>query len=88
MLEEKQNYSIKRDKKNFVDEKFNRDLALADWRTVYQQRICDEMFARFNRNFLKKLEKHSPTEKKLVSNIKKTTSDKLWVTKKNSTVSC
>ena len=36
LLEEKQNYFIKPDTKNFVDEKFNRDLALADWRTVYQ----------------------------------------------------
>ena len=45
LLEEKQSYFIKRDTKNFVDEKFNRDLALSDWRTVYQQRNCVEMFA-------------------------------------------
>ena len=30
LLEEKQNYFFKRDTKNFVNEKFNRDLALAD----------------------------------------------------------
>ena len=38
LLEEKQNYFIHRETKNFVDEKFNRDLALVDWRTAYQQR--------------------------------------------------
>ena len=70
-LSEKQNYFIKRDTKNFVDEKFTRDLALADGRTVYQQRNCDEMFAEFNRIFMTILEKNAPTEKKLVSNIKK-----------------
>ena len=46
-----QNYFIQQDTKNFVNEKFNKDLALADWRTVYQQRTCDEMFAEFNRIF-------------------------------------
>ena len=81
MLEEKQYYFIKRDTKNFVDEKFNGDLALADWRSVYQQRNCDEMFAEFNRIFMTILEKNAPTEKNLVSNIKKTTSEKPWVTK-------
>ena len=81
MLEEKQNYFFKRDTNNFVDEKFNRDLALADWRTLYQQRNCDEMFAEFNRISLTVLEKNAPTKKKLVSNIKKTTSEKPWVTK-------
>ena len=39
------------------------------------------MFAEFNKIFLTLLEKNAPTEKKLVSNIKKTTSDKPWVTK-------
>ena len=58
-------------------------MALEDWRTVYQQRNCDEMFAEFNRIFLTILEKNAPTEKKLVSNIKKTASEKLWVTKQN-----
>ena len=80
MLEQKQNF-IKGDTKNFVDEKFNRDLALADWRTIYQQRNCHEMFADFYKNFLTILEKNAPTEKKLVSNIKKTTSEKPWLTK-------
>ena len=80
LLEEKQFFFI-RDTKNFVEEKFNRDLALADWRTVYQQRNCDEMFAEFNKIFLTILEKNAPTEKKLVSNIKKTTSEKPWMTK-------
>ena len=58
-----------------------RDLALAVWRTVYQQRNCDELFAEFNRNFLTILEKNAPTENKLISNIKTTTSEKPWVTK-------
>ena len=80
LLEEKQNCFIERDTKNFVDEKLIRDLALADWRTVYQQRNCDEILEEFNRIFLTILEKNSPTEKKLVSNIKKTTSEKPWVT--------
>ena len=39
------------------------------------------MFAEFNRIFLTILEKNAPTEKKLVSNKKKTTSEKPWVTK-------
>ena len=45
------------------------------------KRNCDEMFAEFNRIFMTILEKNAPTEKKLVSNRKKTTSDKPWVTK-------
>ena len=40
-----------------------------------------KMFAEFNRVFLTILEKNASTEKKLVSNIKKTTSDKPSVTK-------
>ena len=39
------------------------------------------MFEDFNRIFLTILEKNALTEKKLVSNIKKTTSEKPWVTK-------
>ena len=39
------------------------------------------MFAAFNRIFLTILEKNAPTEKKLVSNIEKTTAEKPWVTK-------
>ena len=39
------------------------------------------MFAEFNKIFLTILEKNTPTEKKLVSNIKKTTSEKPWMTK-------
>ena len=39
------------------------------------------MFAEFNRIFLTILKKSTRTEKKLVSNIKKTTSEKPWVTK-------
>ena len=81
MIEKKQNYFIKRDTKHFVDEKCNGDLALADWRTVYQQRNCGERFAEFNRIFLTILEKNAPTEKKLISNIKMTTSEKPWLTK-------
>ena len=38
------------------------------------------MFAEFNRILLTILEKNAPTEKKLFSNIKKTTSEKPWVT--------
>ena len=56
--------------KIFVDEKFNIVLALADWRAVYQQKNCDEMFAEFKRIFLRTLEKNAPTDKKLVFNIK------------------
>ena len=39
------------------------------------------MFTEFNKIFLTILEKNAPTEKKLVSNIKKTTSEKPWMTK-------
>ena len=88
MLGEKQNYFIKRDTNNFVDEKFNRDLALADWRTIYQQRNCDEMFAKFNRIFLTILDKNAPTKKKLVSNIKKDYFRKNLGDQRISTFSC
>ena len=40
-----------------------------------------EMFAEFNKILLTILRKNAPTEKKLVSNIKKTTSEKPSVTK-------
>ena len=39
------------------------------------------MFAEFKKIFLTILEKNAPTEKKIVSNIKKTTSEKPWATK-------
>ena len=65
LIEEKQNFFIKRDTKNFVDEKFNRDLALADWRTVYQHRNCDELFAELNRVFMTILEKKSTNREEI-----------------------
>ena len=74
-------FFIRRYTKFFFDEKFNGDLALANWRTVYLQRNCNEVFSEFNRNFLTTVEKNALTEKKLSSNINKTTSDKLWLTK-------
>ena len=46
------------------------------------------MFAEFNRIFVTTLEKNVPTEKKLVSNIKKTSSKKTLGDKRNSTFSC
>ena len=56
-------------------------LTLSDWRTVYQQSNCDETFAEFNGIVLRTFEKNATLEKKLVSNIKNTTSGKTWLTK-------
>ena len=81
MLEKKQSYFIEQDTNNFVDEKFNRDLALADWRTVCQKKTAIKCLQSLTEFFLTILEKNEPTEKKNGSNIKKTTSEKPWMTK-------
>ena len=57
--------------KQFFDNIFKIDLAFAYWRTISQQRNCNEMFAEFNRIYLKTLEKKAPTEMKSISNSKK-----------------
>ena len=73
MLQEKQNYFIRLDTKNFVDGK-----------TQYRCSSCGlKKFIdnkEYKRIFLTTLEKNPPTEKKLFSNIKSITSDKPWVT--------
>ena len=37
--------------KFFSGEKFNRDLAFAVWRPMYQEENCDEMLTNFNEIF-------------------------------------
>ena len=46
---------MKRDFKKFA-QNFNRNLSVADWRTVYQRRNCNEIVSEFNINFLRKFE--------------------------------
>ena len=44
--------------KIFPGEKFNWDLVFADWRSMYQQGNCDEMFTKFNEIFQSILDGH------------------------------
>ena len=44
-------YFLRRNRKFFSGEKLNRDLAFADWRPMYQEENCDEMFTKFNEIF-------------------------------------
>ena len=44
-------YFFKRNMKFFSREKFNRDLAFADWQPMYQEENCDGFFTKFNEIF-------------------------------------
>ena len=48
--------------KLFSGEKFNRDLAFADWRPMHQQKNCDELFTKFNEIFQSVLDQHAPIQ--------------------------
>ena len=54
-------YFFRRNIKFFSGEKFNRDLAFADWRPMYQEENCDEMFT-FNEIFLSIIDQHAPIQ--------------------------
>ena len=55
-------YFFKRNMKVLSGEKFNRDLAFADWRPMYQEENCDEMFTKFNKTFQSILDQHAPMQ--------------------------
>ena len=65
LLEKNKIFLLNEIQKVLSMKKFIRNLALADWRKVYQQKNFDEKFVEFNRIFLTTLEKHASTEKKL-----------------------
>ena len=73
-------YSFRRNMKFFSGEKFNRDLAFADCRPMYQQENCVEMFTKFNEIFQSLLDQHAPTP--ICDSPKKTKkSEKPWISK-------
>ena len=53
-------YLFRRNVKFFSGENFNRDLVFADWRPMYQEANCDEMFTKFNEIFQSILDQHAP----------------------------
>ena len=53
---------FRRNLKFFSGEKFNRDLAFADWQPLYQEENCDEMFTKFNEIFQSILDQHAPIQ--------------------------
>ena len=55
-------YFFRRNMKFFSGEKFNRDLAFADWRPMYQEENCDDIFTKFNEIFQTILDQHAPTQ--------------------------
>ena len=55
-------YFFRRNMKFFSGEKFNRDLAFADWRPMYQEENWDEMFTKFNEIFQSILDQHAPIQ--------------------------
>ena len=55
-------YFYRRIMKYFSGEKFNRDLAFADWRPMYQEENCDELFTKFNETFQSILDQHAPIQ--------------------------
>ena len=52
-------YLFRGNMKFFSEEKINRDLAFTDWRPMYQQENCDEMFTNFNEVFQSILDQHA-----------------------------
>ena len=55
-------YFFRRNIKIFSGENFNRDLAFADWRPMYQEETCDEVFTKFNEIFQSVIDQHAPIE--------------------------
>ena len=55
-------YFFRRNLKIFPGENFNRDLPFADWRPMYQEENCDEMFTKFNEIFQSKIDQHAPIQ--------------------------
>ena len=72
---------FKRNMKFFWGEKFNRDLAFADWRPMYQEENCNEMFTKFNEIFQSIFDQQAPIricDSSIKQNKK---SDKPWISK-------
>ena len=55
-------YFFRRNMKYFSGEKLNRDLAFADWRPMYQEKNCDEMFTKFNEILKSILDQQAPIQ--------------------------
>ena len=72
-------YFFRRNMKFFSGEKFNRDLAFADWRPMYQEENCDEMFTNFNEIFQSILDQHAPIQICDSSIKQNKKSDKPWI---------
>ena len=70
---------FRRNMKFFSGEKFNRDLAFADWRPMYQEENCDEMFTNFNEIFQSILDQHAPIQICDSSIKQNKKSDKPWI---------
>ena len=74
-------YFFRRNMKFFSGEKINRDLAFADWRPMYQEENCDEMFTKLNEFFRSVLDQYAPIQV-CDSSIKQTKkTDKPWISK-------
>ena len=74
-------YLFRRNMKLFLGEKFNRELAFADWRPMYQEENCDEMFTKFNEIFQSILDHYAPIQI-CDSSIKQNKKcDKIWISK-------
>ena len=74
-------YFFKRNMKFFSGEKFNRDLASADWRYIYQEENCDEMFTKFNAILQSIIDQLAPIQICDSSIKQNKKSDKPWISK-------
>ena len=72
-------YFLRRNMKFFSGEKFNRDLAFADWRPMYREDNCDEIFTKFNEIFQSIFDKHAPIQICDSSIKQNKKSDKPWI---------
>ena len=70
MIGRNENTTSLEDHEIFLGEKFYRDLAFADWRPMYQEENCDEIFTKFNEIFQSILDQHAPIQNQGVNNIK------------------
>ena len=76
-------YFFRRNMKLFSGDKFNRNLSFADWRPMYQEENCDEMFTKFNVIFQSTLDQDA-TIQICDSSIKQNKKiDKPWISKEH-----
>ena len=77
----KDTYFFRKNMKFFSGEKFNRDLAFVDWRPMYQEENCDEMFTKFNEIFQSILDQHALIQICDCSIKQNKKSNKAWISK-------